>query len=124
MAAAAHPEATAPHTPVLLRTLLAAIAPVDGTWLDGTFGAGGSTRGLLEAGAARVVAVDSDPGGFSAPKSNSAFLTGSPAGYSSPHNSIATFLELVAIPERSLKSIVGHICATTTEPGCFSETQG
>jgi 16S rRNA (cytosine1402-N4)-methyltransferase len=64
MAAAAHPEATAPHTPVLLRTLLAAIAPVNGTWLDGTFGAGGYTRGLLEAGAARVVAVDRDPLAF------------------------------------------------------------
>ena len=32
-----------------------------GTWLDGTFGAGGYTRGLLEAGAERVIAVDRDP---------------------------------------------------------------
>ena len=64
MAAAAHPGPTAPHTPVLLRTLLTAVAPVHGTWLDGTFGAGGYTRGLLEAGAARVVAVDRDPLAF------------------------------------------------------------
>jgi len=50
-----------PHIPVLLRPLLAAVAPVTGDWLDGTFGAGGYTRGLLEAGAARVTGVDRDP---------------------------------------------------------------
>lgn len=50
-----------PHVPVLLRPLLAAVAPVEGDWLDGTFGAGGYARGLLEAGAARVTGVDRDP---------------------------------------------------------------
>ncbi len=59
MAAAAPPPA--PHTPVLLRPLLAAVAPVRGTWLDGTLGAGGYARGLLEAGAERVIGVDRDP---------------------------------------------------------------
>lgn len=54
----------APHTPVLLRPLLAAVAPVSGRWLDGTFGAGGYTKGLLEAGAARVIGVDRDPLAF------------------------------------------------------------
>ena len=54
-------ETSDPHIPVLLRPLLAAVAPVTGTWLDGTFGAGGYTRGLLEAGAERVIAVDRDP---------------------------------------------------------------
>lgn len=49
------------HIPVLLRPLLAAVAPVRGLWLDGTFGAGGYTRGLLEAGADRVIGVDRDP---------------------------------------------------------------
>jgi 16S rRNA (cytosine1402-N4)-methyltransferase len=34
---------------------------VEGEWLDGTFGAGGYARGLLEAGAARVTGVDRDP---------------------------------------------------------------
>ncbi|MDX2482231.1 MAG: 16S rRNA (cytosine(1402)-N(4))-methyltransferase RsmH [Pseudodonghicola sp.] len=53
-----------PHVPVLLRALLEAVAPVTGTWLDGTFGAGGYTRGLLEAGAERVIAVDRDPLAF------------------------------------------------------------
>ena len=64
MAAAAPLPETAPHIPVLLRPLLAAVAPVEGVWLDGTFGAGGYTKGLLEAGAARVVAVDRDPLAF------------------------------------------------------------
>ncbi|MEM6304139.1 MAG: 16S rRNA (cytosine(1402)-N(4))-methyltransferase RsmH [Pseudomonadota bacterium] len=64
MAAAAKTDPAAPHIPVLLSPLLAAVAPVHGTWLDGTFGAGGYTRGLLEAGAARVIAVDRDPLAF------------------------------------------------------------
>jgi 16S rRNA (cytosine1402-N4)-methyltransferase len=42
-----------PHIPVLLGPLLRAVAPVEGRWLDGTFGAGGYARGLLDAGAAR-----------------------------------------------------------------------
>lgn len=50
-----------PHVPVLLGPLLAAVAPVSGLWLDGTFGAGGYTRALLDAGAARVIGVDRDP---------------------------------------------------------------
>ncbi len=50
-----------PHIPVLLRPLLAAVAPVSGVWLDGTFGAGGYARGLLAAGADRVIGVDRDP---------------------------------------------------------------
>lgn len=49
------------HVPVLLGPLLAACAPVRGLWLDGTFGAGGYARGLLEAGAERVIGVDRDP---------------------------------------------------------------
>jgi len=58
------PDAAAPHVPVLLRPLLAAVAPVTGTWLDGTFGAGGYACGLLEAGATRVIGVDRDPSVF------------------------------------------------------------
>ena len=58
------PDDTDPHIPVLLRPLLAAVAPVTGTWLDGTFGAGGYTRSLLAAGADRVIAVDRDPLAF------------------------------------------------------------
>ena len=51
----------APHVPVLLAPILRAVAPVAGTWLDGTFGAGGYARALLDAGAARVIGVDRDP---------------------------------------------------------------
>ncbi|MDV7270113.1 16S rRNA (cytosine(1402)-N(4))-methyltransferase RsmH [Thioclava sp. A2] len=54
-------DAERPHIPVLLRPLLGAVAPVSGLWLDGTFGAGGYTRGLLEAGADKVIGVDRDP---------------------------------------------------------------
>ena len=59
MAAAITPPA--PHIPVLLRPLLAAVAPVRGAWLDGTLGAGGYARALLDAGADRVIGVDRDP---------------------------------------------------------------
>ena len=58
-AAAAIPPA--PHVPVLLQPLLAAVAPVRGLWLDGTLGAGGYARGLLDAGARHVIGVDRDP---------------------------------------------------------------
>lgn len=64
MAAAAAPPETAPHVPVLLRPLLDAVAPVEGRWLDGTFGAGGYAKGLLEAGADMVIGVDRDPSVF------------------------------------------------------------
>lgn len=57
-------DPAAPHVPVLLTPLLAAVAPVEGVWLDGTFGAGGYSRGLLAAGAARVIGVDRDPLAF------------------------------------------------------------
>ena len=50
-----------PHIPVLLRPLIAAVSPVSGAWLDGTFGAGGYTRALLDAGADVVYGVDRDP---------------------------------------------------------------
>lgn len=53
--------AASPHIPVLLKPLLAGVAPVTGTWVDGTFGAGGYARGLLDAGADRVIAIDRDP---------------------------------------------------------------
>ena len=53
-----------PHVPVLLTAFLDAVAPVRGVWLDGTFGAGGYARGLLAAGADKVVAIDRDPAAF------------------------------------------------------------
>ena len=41
---------SSPHVPVLLGPLLAAVAPVTGLWVDGTFGAGGYARGLAGGG--------------------------------------------------------------------------
>ena len=64
MAAAAVTPPAAPHIPVLIRPLIAAVSPVAGTWIDGTFGAGGYTRALLDAGADEVVAIDRDPLAF------------------------------------------------------------
>ena len=61
MSAPAVLPAREPHVPVLLTPLLAAVAPVSGFWIDGTFGAGGYSRGLLAAGAARVLGIDRDP---------------------------------------------------------------
>lgn len=52
---------SAPHIPVLLEPLIKAVSPVSGRWLDGTFGAGGYSRALLDAGAAHVYGVDRDP---------------------------------------------------------------
>ena len=63
MSVADAPQATSnsPHIPVLLRPILDHCAPISGAWLDGTFGAGGYTRALLDAGADRVYGVDRDP---------------------------------------------------------------
>src|SRR5689334_6959027 len=56
------PEAPdAPHIPVLLDEVLAALQPLEGARIvDGTFGAGGYSRALLKAGAS-VIAIDRDP---------------------------------------------------------------
>jgi 16S rRNA (cytosine1402-N4)-methyltransferase len=54
-------EAAAPHVPVMLAEVIAALAPKPGeTILDGTFGAGGYTKAILATGA-NVVALDRDP---------------------------------------------------------------
>ena len=53
---------TTAHVPVLLAEVIAALMPRDGAlYLDGTFGAGGYSRALLDAAACRVVAFDRDP---------------------------------------------------------------
>jgi 16S rRNA (cytosine1402-N4)-methyltransferase len=64
MAARAAVPPASPHIPVLLRPLLSALAPVSGIWVDGTFGAGSYARGLLDAGADKVIAIDRDPSVF------------------------------------------------------------
>ena len=50
------------HLPVMLAEVLAHLAPKDaGRYVDGTFGAGGYTRGILNAADCRVLAIDRDP---------------------------------------------------------------
>jgi 16S rRNA (cytosine1402-N4)-methyltransferase len=64
--AAGHPR----HTPVLLREVVANLAPRDGgTYIDGTYGAGGYTAAILAAGDTRVVAIDRDPTAVAAGRS-------------------------------------------------------
>ena len=51
----------APHIPVLLAECIDALAvEADGVYLDGTFGAGGYARAILDKGA-KVIGVDRDP---------------------------------------------------------------
>ena len=52
----------APHIPVLLEEVLTYLAPSGGTFVDGTFGAGGYTRAILQANPNnKVIAFDRDP---------------------------------------------------------------
>ena len=57
----------APHVPVLVNEVIAALAIQGGdTLVDGTFGAGGYTRAMLGAGAGRVIGFDRDPDAIAA----------------------------------------------------------
>jgi 16S rRNA (cytosine1402-N4)-methyltransferase len=59
---AARPAPDPGHVPVLLDEVVAALAPKAGeTYVDGTFGAGGYSRAVLEAADCRVIATDRDP---------------------------------------------------------------
>jgi 16S rRNA (cytosine1402-N4)-methyltransferase len=54
--------AAIPHVPVLLDEVVHALAVAPGeTHVDGTFGAGGYSKAILDKGAARVFAFDRDP---------------------------------------------------------------
>ncbi|MGI9514312.1 MAG: 16S rRNA (cytosine(1402)-N(4))-methyltransferase RsmH [Anderseniella sp.] len=56
-----------PHIPVLLGPVLDVLRPADGeVFIDGTFGAGGYTRALLDAASCRVIAIDRDPNAIAA----------------------------------------------------------
>lgn len=51
----------APHIPVMLNEVLAALKPADGeTYIDGTFGAGGYSTGILDSARCVVLAIDQD----------------------------------------------------------------
>jgi 16S rRNA (cytosine1402-N4)-methyltransferase len=52
----------ATHVPVLVEAVVEALAPKpDALYVDGTFGAGGYSRALLDAAQCRVFAIDRDP---------------------------------------------------------------
>ena len=64
------------HIPVMLTEVLAALSVNEGDAIvDGTFGAGGYTRALLDAGA-RVVAIDRDPDAIAAGRAMEAASAG------------------------------------------------
>ena len=53
------------HIPVMLSDVLEALAPKDGDVIvDGTFGAGGYAKALLEAADCKIIAIDRDPQAF------------------------------------------------------------
>src|SRR5215471_16336256 len=55
------------HVPVLLTEVVDALQPADGErYLDGTFGAGGYTRALLDKAQCQVIALDRDPDAIAA----------------------------------------------------------
>lgn len=55
-------QSARPHNPVLLREVIQSLAPKPGErFIDGTFGAGGYTRAILDAAACEVLALDRDP---------------------------------------------------------------
>ena len=57
-----HHDPATSHIPVLLDAVCEALQPLKGASIvDGTFGAGGYTRAILESGAVRVIAIDRDP---------------------------------------------------------------
>lgn len=61
-------SADQPHIPVMLAEVLSALTPLRGqTIVDGTFGAGGYARAILETGAS-VIAFDRDPNAIVAGK--------------------------------------------------------
>ena len=54
-------QANEPHIPVMLSEVIECLSPKDGgIYVDGTFGAGGYTRAILDAANCHVIAIDRD----------------------------------------------------------------
>jgi 16S rRNA (cytosine1402-N4)-methyltransferase len=94
--------ANAPHIPVLRDEVLAALAIVQGeVHVDGTFGAGGYTRAMVDAGA-RVHAFDRDPDAIA----NGAGLVADLAPNLSLHPACFSQMDLV-LGEDGIESVDG-----------------
>ncbi len=52
---------TKSHQPVLIKSLIEKLPAVNGVWVDCTFGAGGYSEALLQAGAHKIIGIDRDP---------------------------------------------------------------
>ncbi|MFH1804260.1 MAG: 16S rRNA (cytosine(1402)-N(4))-methyltransferase RsmH [Pseudomonadota bacterium] len=66
-----------PHKPVLLREVLDALQPTDGDiMVDGTFGAGGYSRAILDAAPCVLYAIDRDPSAVATGKAMAAQYPG------------------------------------------------
>jgi 16S rRNA (cytosine1402-N4)-methyltransferase len=66
----AHAAQTDTHIPVMLGEVLAKLQPSGHeVFVDGTFGAGGYTRGILQTPGTRVIAIDRDPTAIAAGQS-------------------------------------------------------
>jgi 16S rRNA (cytosine1402-N4)-methyltransferase len=100
-------NADAPHIPVLLDEVVAAIAPREGlTIVDATFGAGGYSHALLEAGA-RVYAFDRDPDAIAEGAAMEAHYNGRLSLH--PHRFSAMRHELARMGVRQVDAVVMDI---------------
>jgi 16S rRNA (cytosine1402-N4)-methyltransferase len=62
MSVATYPLSPQQHVPVMLHEVVSAVAAVDGdVVVDGTYGAGGYSRAVLNTAKCRVIAIDRDP---------------------------------------------------------------
>ena len=93
----------APHVPVLLDEVLAALSVrPGGTHVDGTFGAGGYSRAMLAAGAGRVFAFDRDPQAIAAGRAMEAASAGRLVLVAGRYSSMGT-----ALAERGVDVVDG-----------------
>ena len=87
------------HVPVMLDEVLKTLGPTGGAiYVDGTFGAGGYSRAILEAAACRVVALDRDP----------AAIAGGQA-------LVATFADRLTLIEGKFGKMSGHLASLGLE---------
>jgi 16S rRNA (cytosine1402-N4)-methyltransferase len=86
------------HQPVMLEEVVAALAPQSGEiHLDGTFGAGGYTRALLERADCRVIAFDRDPTAIEAGRELEAAFKGRLTLQLAPFSELVSCLDALGI---------------------------